>query len=732
MPSALNKVFLAVFVAFPWAGLAAGQTLEERAAVQAQEEELALVYGDRATVSIATGRKQPIRRAPAVATVITAEDIVAMGAVDLDEVLETVPGLHVTRHAGLYKSLYIIRGIHGGPVNPQVLVLQNGAPLTKMYTGDRGVFGSEYPVENIARIEVIRGPGSALYGADAYAGVINIITKSAAEIDGTQAGARAGSFGTWDTWTLHGGKLGSADVAGYLRVGSTEGFKGTVSADAATRLDQIFGTSASLAPGPVNTGHDSFDADLDVGDDRWRWRSSYKLRDNVETAAGVSSALDPRTKARGERFTTDLSWIDQQFARDWGLGLIAHYLYYSEETPNGVMLFPPGTTFPTGTFPDGVIGGPNRWEKQLRLSAFTTYSGFAGHAVRVGVGHDDLDLYRATTYKNFLLSPAGVPIPTGPVIDYSDIQPHILPQRRKVDYVYVQDEWQFAKDWALTAGVRHDDYSDFGGTTNPRAALVWEAAYNLTAKLLYGRAFRAPSFNDQYGINPVANGNPNLRPETIETVEAAFSWQARKDVEVNLSLFRYEMEDIIRAVPNPTPPGATFNNTGNQNGRGMELEVAWDVDRRLRLSGHYAYQRSIDELTNQDAGNAPRDHVYVRADWRYGRGWLLSSQINHVADRRRVAGDTRPAVPDYTTVDVAAHHQLKNDQWHFTLSVRNLFDEDAREPSLFAPPVAPIPNDLPLPGRSLYAQVSYKFGMDRPAPRPSDPKSPDGKLLSLR
>ena len=69
---------------------------------------------------------------------------------------------------------------------------------------------------------------------------------------------------------------------------------------------------------------------------------------------------------------------------------------------------------------------------------------------------------------------------------------YMLPHKRNVSYTFVQDEWSFAKDWALTAGVRHDRYSDFGGTTNPRLALVWDAAYNIVVKAMHGTAFRAP------------------------------------------------------------------------------------------------------------------------------------------------------------------------------------------------------------------------------------------------
>ena len=163
-----------------------------------------------------------------------------MGATDIDEVLEIVPGVHVSRAAIRYAPLYVIRGIYSGSgvLNPQVLLLQNGIPTTTMYTGDKGAAWFGVPVENIARIEIVRGPGSALYGADAYAGVINLITKAAADTPGTEAGARFGSFNSRSAWLQHSGKAGPVDVAAFLRIGATDGIQKIIQADAQTANDK--------------------------------------------------------------------------------------------------------------------------------------------------------------------------------------------------------------------------------------------------------------------------------------------------------------------------------------------------------------------------------------------------------------------------------------------------------------------------------------------------------------
>ncbi|MBI3283390.1 MAG: TonB-dependent receptor [Burkholderiales bacterium] len=692
-------------------GIALFFTLSGVNAQQSEEEELALSYGSKSEVSIATGGKQAISRAPSAASVITAEDILAMGATDLDQALASMPGLHVSVSPFLNTPIYSFRGIYTN-YNPQVLLLINGLPVTNAFAGNRSFAWGGLPLENVARIEVIRGPGSSLYGADAYSGVIDVITKTAADIKGAEFGGRAGSFKTRDAWLQYGGDLGPLQAAFYLRAGHTDGQHGIIQKDLQAILDPLFGTHASLAPGPISAARDALDARADLAYQDWRLRAAYQQR-KIGTGAGIAESLDPRGRLPESRLYLDLTYQKSNWLRNWDLAATLGYIDIQEKVGDPAFsLFPAGAF--GGAYPNGVIGNPGHSERQTHASVSAFYTAFQDHRIRMGLGVRQYDLYKTEEFKNFSfvvlpgVGPVLLPLPG--VVDASGnpAAVYMQPHKRHLSYLFAQDEWSLAQDWKLTAGVRHDNYSDFGGTTNPRLALVWDAAYNLVVKLMHGRAFRAPSFTEQYTLNnPVNLGNPKIQPETIATNELSFVWQAATNLQTNLTLFHYHMRDIIKPVANADPStGRTFQNAGDQTGRGLELEATWNATRNLQLSGNFSVQHSTDGATGLDAGLAPQRRVYGRVDWRLAPAWRAGASVNYVASRKRQPGDTRPPLADYSTADVTLRRERLLGNWDVRASVLNVFNRDAREPT-FAP--GNIPFDLPLPGRAFYLELSYKL-----------------------
>jgi iron complex outermembrane receptor protein len=372
-----------------------------------------------------------------------------------------------------------------------------------------------------------------------------------------------------------------------------------------------------------------------------------------------------------------------------------------------LQIFPPGVRFPTGEFPAGMRGAPETSDKRWRAQAYLVATGWRGHQWRLGAGVERLDLYRVTEGRNFRYAPNGLPIPLpGGYTQEGDL--FLYPQTRDHRHVYLQDEWQLAPDWHLTAGLRYDHYDDVGGSTNPRLALVWNARHDLTLKALHGRAYRAPSFAELYSFsNPVARGNPAIRPETVGTSELVLHWQPDNRLQLQLNLFRFRMEDIIRPTPNNQPgTGTTFNNAGGQLGRGGEAELRWQLLPTLQLQASHAWQRGRDLLTGGRPGYAPEQRSMLGLDWRLQTDWRLGLQLLKVGERARPAGDSRPLLRGYLSADLGLRWTPAAQPWSLALQLRNLGNADVREPSL-AP--GRVVNDLPQAPRSLGLEASWKL-----------------------
>ena len=435
-------------------------------------------YGDEDYVSIATGTTQPIAKAPAVASVITASQIRAMGARDIDQVLESVPGLHISLSA-IYNPEYLFRGI-SSDFSPQVLMLINGIPITNLFQGDRNLVWGGMPVEAISRIEVIRGPGSALYGADAFAGVINIVTKSPDEVKHNSAGVRVGPFDTTDVWFTGAGSEGELSYMGSIELTKSDGSDAVITSDAQSLLDLITGTTVSNAPGSVNLSSENIELRLEATYKKLRFRAGSQIRKNIGDGAGAAQALNPGNKFSSQRLNVDLTYTDEEMFDNTLVEFQTSYFDTSQEVEGNFILYPAGSTGPfldlSGLpifppFPDGVIGNPEIFERHARFGVRMEHSGIEKHRISAGAGYYDGEIDKITESKNFGFNPETMQIilPGDPLVDVSDTPFVFLTEdSRNNSYMFLQDVWLLANDWELTAGLRHDNYSDFGATTNPR------------------------------------------------------------------------------------------------------------------------------------------------------------------------------------------------------------------------------------------------------------------------
>jgi outer membrane receptor for ferrienterochelin and colicins len=281
---------------------------------------------------------------------------------------------------------------------------------------------------------------------------------------------------------------------------------------------------------------------------------------------------------------------------------------------------------------------------------------------------------------------------------------YIPDKTRQLWFVFGQDEWALARLWTLTASVRYDHYSDFGDALNPRLALVWETRYDLTTKLLYGRAFRPPSFSELYvQNNPAATGNPDLDPETIQSLELAFDYQPVSRLRTILNLFVYQADDLIDFVADGNG-GKTAQNARDQKGYGFEFEMDWQIVHTLQLRANCAFQDSEDDETDAPVANTPQWQFYINPHWDFWRDWSLDAQWKWIGDRKRGQGDTRDDVSDYSLVGLTLRRKNIRKHWDLAVAGRNLLDQDVREPAS-----SKIPGDYPMAGRSWYAEARLHF-----------------------
>ncbi len=652
----------------------------ELAALESETAEDLLLFFEEEELIIATKHKTPLRKAPAIATVITAKDIRNMGARNLMDILKRVPGIGVSTAEVPAFHAVEVRGIRT-LYSDKLLIMVDGHRINESMHGSSMHFFAYMSVDSIKRVEIIRGPGSALYGANAFLSVINIITKNTDDIKGVQVTAGTGSFDTQHYNLLFGHKGEKIKISGFVDYYDTNGQSLFIEQDAA-------GNS-----GDTLEWQERPDIGLNIEYGDFTLRSRY-IRNEMGPIIGAASALNDETVQDWGQYYTDLTYKKDISDRV----NITSRLYYDQVRLNPYWeLFSEGFR---GVYPDGMLGNPESKHRKLG-GEFTTDFSVDDHRLTAGVMYEHIKQYDVHSFGNFH-SITFAPQTHGEKDSFNrDV-------KRKIWALYVQDVWDIQDTLSLTTGVRYDNYSDFGDTTNPRAGLVWEFMENTSLKLLYGSAFRAPSFAQLYHINnPSIIGNPNLNPEKIKTYEAGLEHRFLQRYTARLSYFYNDIEDLIASgdKPSATEP-AVQQNKGSAEIDGIEAELLFDLGNDNYGFFNYSYQHPIDGDTGQRLPDVPAHRANAMlnlAPWKY-----LNANINvsWTGKRYRDDRDTRSDLPDETMIDLT----LIAKNFYKTLEIRgsiyNLLDNYYQDPS---PHPGSVPNDFPTNKRMFMVEARYTF-----------------------
>jgi iron complex outermembrane receptor protein len=385
-------------------------------------------------------------------------------------------------------------------------------------------------------------------------------------------------------------------------------------------------------------------------------------------------------------------------------------IYYDQFDNNYfIESLPEGTTIPLGdtngdgipdfiTYPDGVIGNARVTEKTAGTEIPFDYELFDKNVLTLGFE------YRLINQTNVHFS-SNFDTKTRVPKDFSESPDFIKETTRRIWAVYLQDTWDITDTLNLTLGVRHDQYSDFGGQTSPRAGLTWAFMEDASLKLLYGEAFRAPNFAELFtDNNPAILGNEDLDQEEITTYEIGLSYQFNKHVTSSINYFYNDIEDII--VLNSLESNQNirqYENFGNARVQGIEMETKVDIVKDNYVFMNYSFQHSEDNDGNdlpfvaQHKGNFGVNVHY----WKY-INTNLSTFVS--GSRSREGDDPRSDLPAYALLNLSIIAKEFFKTMEVQGTVFNLLDKDYSDPG----PTS-MPDDLPRPERTFFVGLSYQF-----------------------
>jgi iron complex outermembrane receptor protein len=528
------------------------------------------------SVSSASLFTQKVTEAPSSVTIVTADEIRRFGHRTLADVLRTVRGFYVT-----YDRNYSYLGVRGfsrpGDYNARILLQVDGHRLNDNVFGS-ALLGTEFPldVDLIERIEIIRGPSSALYGTSAFFAVINVITKHAGTDNGLDAAATVGSFDAYEGRATYSRRF----AAGPELVVSATGFHSDGHHSLFYPEFDDPSTNNGIAEHADSDQFSKLFARVSAGN--LTFQALYGTRDKTIPTASFGTVFDdPRT-----RTIETLGFLDMQYTRklraQWELASRVSYDRYGYD---GDYIYGSEDDSPASRVDNKDFARGNSWGAEAKASRRVA------RTQRVALGAEYRNNFRQDQYNY-------------------DLQPYTqyLDDRRASQNwaLYGQDEITLHPKLLLNLGVRHDRYESFGGTTNPRVALIYYPKRSTTLKVLYGDAFRAPNAYELYWKQPdVAKANPRLRPETNQTSEVVVEHYLASRFRVAATSFYYHINDLITQETDPADGLLVYNNIDEVNARGLELEAEgkWPGGLQGRIS--YTFQHSRNEVTGATLTNSP-------------------------------------------------------------------------------------------------------------------------------
>ena len=632
--------------------------------------------------TIATQTRLNADYVPGILTVLHGDRLERYGIKTVWEALSLVPGIeNGMEETG--REQVVIRGIGRTYASGNIKFLLDGVAMNNAALGYASPV-LRIPTSQIERIEVIRGPGSAVHGEYAYSGVVNVITRKQPRIHLRAASGQDYQLGLSSHY-----QADNQPFSLDLSLGLQQERGVTVRSGKDILYPQGF-AQVSHAPGPTNEIRRDTQLLLAAKYQDTQLQLQW-LEHGHGDHFGVNFNLPPNDK--------HIAYRQRQQAIN-----LQHVLFRNDEVETNLRFGWMETEHRAdqlygGYFYDAdldILFGPDRIDSRYReqrsqLGADLIWRGWKGQQWLLAWQGDEI----AITHSHMQASdPWGI---------WMDGEHPLYPSDkvRRIQSLTLQDEIRLNDAFTLTTGLRYDHYSDVGNNLSPRLAGVWRINPRHIFKAQYAKAFRPPTFYEQGGA---AYYNETLDPASIHTSELSYIYKGL-DQEYHLSLFHSLIRDQVVAGYDENGDYG-YHNIGHATAQGIELEWDQTLSSQFRLQGNLSWLHSREELTEQALSGSNRWLGNIALEYRVNPDWWLAMRYRYTGRTAREAEDARSSLRGYQLVDLTLSHEgFIHSGSRLRMGVKNLFDREVKVPA----PIATYADDLPRPGRVWWLALEHHF-----------------------
>lgn len=641
--------------------------------------------------AIATQSKMNADYVPGMVSVLHSENLQTYGVTTIADALDKVAGFYLTiNNAGDHVA--VVRGVGASLNATNLKILLNGVAINRATDASADSF-LRLPISLIDRIEIVRGPGSAIYGEYAFSGVINIITKDANNLVAVANDQQRIELNYNFNQQWENGAWLTINTAIWDQPNSNR----------KTDLDNFYSSGKGFSPGNINDNEQGkfFNLVSSIADYRFDLqfintkRGGYYGRN-----AAMPVELEPRDET-ALNFQVSKTWtLSESLSIDASIAAQQTELAIATFLPIPEGIDPPG---PPPPILENEYRRDGNKDNTQRVKVAANWQASANHLVFAEVSGAHYEVDSAFGYR--------YPLGGDPIYSQPGSTQVLAGSKRTLTSFTLQDQWKVTPNFELTLGARYDDYDNWGTNTSPRVAAVWRIDNHHIVKGQYAEAFRPPTLQEQFPgqFIPGFVANP-LDQESLNSAEFAYLYR-ESNYSFRATLFDTKVKDLIEFYLQPGQP-PTLRNRGDIETVGIELEWQHKINHQLEWFANISKIDASDKLdVDGDQTGAVETLINAGIQWQSSDFRKHGLNLRYIGEQEGWEIQTRLSQTDRFNDFIRINYSFVQEQLfsnpalNLQFSILNLADEEVN----VLPNPAQFPKGLPQMGRSAWLSLNYSI-----------------------